>query len=78
MGPVGVPIELGLLGLLLASGSLLRLRSDGAEMVYWCLAVVGVVLTPMIWGVPLFGFCFLALTVRRVKQLYNKKVATVL
>ena len=61
MGAVGVPIELGLLGIVWVTASLLRVRWSGIDAVWWCSAVVGIVLSPLILGVPVFVFALIAL-----------------
>lgn len=69
MAAIGVLTELGLVGVLVLSVELFRLRycdpdRRGRTAFYWCCAVVGIYLTPAIIGVPLFGFAFVALTMR--------------
>src|SRR5258708_8726831 len=63
LATVGVPTELGLLGLLVASGSLLKIPYRRSDLIYWCCAALGVLLTPAVLGVPLFAFSFLRLIV---------------
>ncbi len=66
LAAVGIPIELGMLGSITASSCLLKIpfRSRFSS---WCCAVVGVLLTPAVFGVPLFAFAFLALALSIAK-----------
>src|ERR1035438_6482760 len=61
MGAVGVPIEVGLLGIVWVTAALLRVRWSSIDAVWWCSAVVGIVLSPLILGVPVFVFALVAL-----------------
>jgi hypothetical protein len=58
---VGVPTELGLLGLLVVAVSVLKIPYSVRNVIYWCCVVLGVLLTPAVIGVPLFAFGFLVL-----------------
>jgi hypothetical protein len=60
LAAVGIPIELGMLGFIMASSCLLKFPLRGSY-ISWCCAAVGVLLTPAVLGVPLFAFAFLAL-----------------
>jgi hypothetical protein len=72
LGVMGVPTELALLALLWAFVSLLGIRSDGDEAVYWCSALAGILLTPFVIGMPVFVFGFLALVFLTVKSLFTR------
>ncbi len=61
LAAVGVPTELGLLGLLVVAVCLLKIPFHGRNVIYGCCAAVGVLLTPALIGVPLFAFAFLML-----------------
>src|SRR2546423_151467 len=61
LAAVGVPTELGLLGLLVLSVSLLKIPYRNRNVIHWCCAAAGIFLTPAVIGVPLFAFAFLAL-----------------
>ena len=56
-----MPIELGLLGIVWVTASLLRVCWSGLDAVWWCSAVVGIVLSPFIIGVPIFVLSLIAL-----------------
>jgi hypothetical protein len=77
LAAVGIPIELGMLGFVMASGSLLKipLRS---RYIAWCCAAIGVLLTPAVFGVPLFAFTFLALVLPITNTVFKKAIRTVL
>jgi hypothetical protein len=62
LAAIGVPIELGLLAVLWTLASVLNIRWRGTNAVYWCCALVGILLTPVALGFPLFVFSALALT----------------
>ena len=72
LAAIGVPIELALLGLLVVAASVLKYPYRSHDFVYWCLAVFGILLTPFIWGVPLFTFSFLVLAARIVIALFKR------
>ncbi len=61
LAAVGVPTELGLIGLLVVAVSFFKIPYRGRNMIYWCSTAVGVLLTPEVIGVPLFAFAFLML-----------------
>lgn len=61
LAAVGVPTELGLLGLFVIGVSFLKVRFCLEHVSYCCFAAVGVFLTPAIIGVPVFAFGFLSL-----------------
>jgi len=67
LAAVGVPTELGLLGLLLVAGSFPETRLRGTGALYWCAAALGVFLTPVVLGVPLFAVTFVMLLWRMIK-----------
>ena len=68
LASVGVPSEIGLLGLLLVAVLALRVRPNGTDILWWCCALVGVLLTPFIIGVPVFTYSFIALVWPSVKS----------
>jgi hypothetical protein len=68
---VGVPTELGLLGLLVAAFSLLEIPYCGRNVIYWCCAAVGVLFTPVGIGIPLFAFAFLMLMLPITSALFK-------
>lgn len=74
LAAVGMPTELGLLGLLLACFSLLKIPYCGRNLVYWCCAAVGVLLTPVEIGVLLFAFAFLMLMLPIPSALFKAAV----
>jgi hypothetical protein len=53
--------ELGLLGLLLVAGSLLRFPCNSRTVMCACFAGLGVLLTPDVIGVPIFAVTLLML-----------------
>jgi hypothetical protein len=61
LAAVGALTELGLLGLLVVAVSILNIPYCSRNGIYWCCAAVGILLTPMVIGVPLFAFAFLML-----------------
>jgi len=61
LAAVGVPTELGLLGLLAVARSLLGFPCNSRTVMYGCFAAMGILLTPHVIGVPLFAFAFLML-----------------
>ena len=56
LAAVGVPTELGLLGLIVVAVSLLKTCVSDRNVPYWCGAALGVLLTPVMIGIPLFAF----------------------
>ena len=60
MGSVGAPVELGLLGLPLIAGAFANGRG-GLVIGPWLAAILGVLLSFSIVGVPLFLFAYYAL-----------------
>src|SRR5882762_4669149 len=72
LAAVGVPTELALLGLLLVSGFLLGIHPQGSDAAVLAPAALGVLLTPMVLGVPLFAVPFLVLLWRTIKALLEK------
>jgi len=75
LAAVGIPIELGLLGLLVIAASLLGIPFRGENSIYWCTAAVGVFLTPSIIGVPLFAIAFLVLMLPAISALFMLPVS---
>jgi hypothetical protein len=69
LASVGVPIEMGLLGLLLAAGSQLGIPCRGRDLAYWSGTAIGVYFTPLVLGAPVFAFSFLALLCHAGKSL---------
>jgi len=72
LAAVGVPNELVLLRLLLVLGCLLKIPYRRSDLIYWCCAALGIVFTPIVFGVPLFLFGFLKLVV----QIVNARLKT--
>lgn len=64
---VGIPVGLGLLGLVLVAGSLLCVRYNQEEAMYWSGAIVGLLSATDVVGIPFFAICWtlLALSVLR-------------
>jgi len=60
LASVGVPIELGLLGAYLLSACALNVRTNG-DAFDWTCVVAGVLLTPVVLGLPVFAFGYLIL-----------------
>jgi len=58
---VGTPVELALLGLLLAARAVAAIPYDRDNSVYWFCAVAGMLWSPMIIGIPVFAIAFIAL-----------------
>jgi hypothetical protein len=58
LAAVGVPTELGLLGLIVLGASLLKIPKNDRSLICWCCAAAGVLLTPEVIGVPMFAFAF--------------------
>jgi hypothetical protein len=77
LGAVGIPIELGLLGLLLAAGPLLGIHFGRDRLVDWGLAAIGVLMTPYVLGVPVFVVSFLCLAHPIVAALVSHRVQDV-
>ena|ERR1700722_11513515 len=61
LAAVGVPTELGVLSLVLAFGSVLKVPYRGAYVACWWCAAVGVLFTPAVLGLPLFASALLGL-----------------
>jgi hypothetical protein len=76
LAAVGVPTELGLLGVLVAVASIVEIPNRNRDFIWWFCAVLGVRLTPEVVGVPLFAFDFLALLLPITSVLF-KRVARV-
>jgi hypothetical protein len=75
LAAVGVPTELGLLGLLVVGVSLLKVRYSGANnFFYWSCAAVGVFLTPVVIGLPLFAFAFFVLVLPVMSAIFKEAV----
>ena len=72
---VGVPTELALVGLLVIAILLLKIPSRADDILYWICAVAGVLLTPMVVGVPPFAFAFLVLTHRCLSAVFKANAA---
>src|SRR5215813_8813779 len=72
-GFVLMPSEIGILGLLLVVASLMRIRPTRSDIPWWCCAVVGVLLTPLIIGVPVFAVSFLLLAWSWVERRFGAK-----
>ena len=77
LAAVGVPTELGLLGLLVLAISLLKIPYGNRNVIPWCGAAIGIFLTPAIIGVPLFAFAFLALMLPVTSTAYKGAVAMI-
>ena len=75
LAAVGVPTELGLVGLLVLAVSSLKIPYCNRNVVLWGCAVLGIFLTPQLIGVPLFAFAFLALLPSVVSAIYKRAVA---
>jgi hypothetical protein len=58
-----VPVEMGVVGFLLATASVLGMRWRREHAVEWCGAAVGILLTPIGLGAPLFAVSALMLLV---------------
>jgi hypothetical protein len=72
LAAVGVPTELGMLGILLACGSLLKVPYRGEYLVCWWCAAAGVLFTPAVLGLPLFAFAFLGLMIFLTNTLFKR------
>lgn len=70
LGSVGVPTELGLLGILVMASSLLQIPYR-RNVTWWSCAALGVLLTPAVVGAPLFAFACLALMLPITRALFN-------
>lgn len=68
---VGVPLELGALGLLLMGASALGVSYPLRQIGMFSVLVLGVLATPMMIGVPLFIFAFTKLSVPVVAAIYR-------
>jgi hypothetical protein len=77
LAAVGVPTELGLLGLLMFAGSLLKIPYFNRNASTWFFAAVSILLTPALIGVPLFAFAILALLLPVMSAVYRGAVAMV-
>jgi hypothetical protein len=67
LSAAGVPIELALLGLVVSAMCVLRIPYFRGRVTDWLLAAAGVVIPPMVVGVPLFasGLLFLLAPILR-------------
>lgn len=78
LSAVGIPTEMGLIGLLVVGFSLLRVPYSSANSVfYWACAAVGVLLTPAVIGLPLFAFAFVVLMLPVIKAMFNGAITTI-
>jgi hypothetical protein len=71
LAAVGVPTELGLLGVLVVAASIVEIPNRNRNVIWWFCAVLGVFLTPEVVGVPLFAFAFLALLLPFTNALFK-------
>jgi hypothetical protein len=74
LGAVGVPTELGLLGLILTLALVLRIRWRHTMLLDWSCAVAGIWFTPEVIGVPLFAIGLLRLVVPIAKGTFERPI----
>jgi hypothetical protein len=77
LAAVGVPTELGLLGLIVLGASSLKIPKNDRSLICWCCAAVGILLTPAVIGVPVFAFAFLVLIFPIVVVIFDGAVSVV-
>src|SRR5216683_1219231 len=75
LGAVGVPLELGALGLLMILASTLRVQYTRTHIVALSAASIGVLLTPAVLGVPMFAVGFALLSSPVAFALYRRAAA---
>lgn len=68
LATVGVPMELGLLGILLVSIGMSKSPLRWRSLLGWLLAAAGIYLTPEVLGVPIFLFGFSRLIASPAQQ----------